>query len=226
LKSSFITDIFRIQPVYAFVRSCLDPTASPKSFTLCKLCRSCQLQGLPRSKHRADSILGQPPKYSYPEHPPPPVPGQTSKKRPLSSAQIVVPANYGPVRGAPMAGLQGGKGGAESLGELGLVPQSVLMIRWDNDDMNGESTPISVWKWGAGLEMSEAGRRSCYRISDRLHANIIATGYPAPLLTELRQKAEPLPSASSHRAEQKQAETVTSASGSGDGEVKERKIPK
>lgn len=88
---------------------------------------------------------GQPPKYSYPEHPLP-TPITNTKKRPLStnskSNPIVVPANYGPVRGAPMAGLQGGTGGKETLAELGLVPQSVLMIRWNDDDMNGKSFPV------------------------------------------------------------------------------------
>jgi hypothetical protein len=33
----------------------------------------------------------------------------------------------------------GGTGGKETLNELGLVPQSVLLVRWEEDEMNGES---------------------------------------------------------------------------------------
>jgi tether containing UBX domain for GLUT4 len=43
------------------------------------------------------------------------------------------------VRGGPTAGLMGGTGGKESLNDLGLVPQSVLMVKWEDESMNGES---------------------------------------------------------------------------------------
>ena len=33
----------------------------------------------------------------------------------------------------------GGTGGKESLNDLGLVPQSVLMVKWEDESMNGES---------------------------------------------------------------------------------------
>jgi hypothetical protein len=33
----------------------------------------------------------------------------------------------------------GGTGGSESLNDLGLVPQSVLMVKWEDEAMNGES---------------------------------------------------------------------------------------
>jgi hypothetical protein len=59
----------------------------------------------------------------------------------------------------------------------------------------------------------------------RACADLAATGYPAPLQAELRQKAEPLPSASANRAEQiPGAAAVPSSSGA--EEPKERKIPK
>jgi tether containing UBX domain for GLUT4 len=35
----------------------------------------------------------------------------------------------------------GGTGGKESLNDLGLVPQSVLMVKWEDESMNGESSP-------------------------------------------------------------------------------------
>ena len=43
------------------------------------------------------------------------------------------------MRGGPTAGLMGGTGGNESLNDLGLVPQSVLMVKWEDESMNGES---------------------------------------------------------------------------------------
>jgi tether containing UBX domain for GLUT4 len=35
----------------------------------------------------------------------------------------------------------GGSGGKESLNDLGLVPQSVLMVKWEDESMNGECPP-------------------------------------------------------------------------------------
>jgi tether containing UBX domain for GLUT4 len=35
----------------------------------------------------------------------------------------------------------GGTGGKESLNDLGLVPQSVLMVKWEDEAMNGEPSP-------------------------------------------------------------------------------------
>lgn len=35
----------------------------------------------------------------------------------------------------------GGQGGKESLNDLGLVPQSVLMVKWEDEAMNSESLP-------------------------------------------------------------------------------------
>jgi tether containing UBX domain for GLUT4 len=46
------------------------------------------------------------------------------------------------VRGGPTAGLMGGTGGKESLNDLGLVPQSVLMVKWEDESMNGESSSM------------------------------------------------------------------------------------
>jgi tether containing UBX domain for GLUT4 len=34
--------------------------------------------------------------------------------------------------------MSGGTGGKETLSELGLVPQSVLLVRWEDEAMNGE----------------------------------------------------------------------------------------
>ena len=48
------------------------------------------------------------------------------------------------MRGGPAAGLMGGKGGKESLNDLGLVPQSVLMVKWDDESMNGASPQSRV----------------------------------------------------------------------------------
>lgn len=42
-----------------------------------------------------------------------------------------------------MQGLQGGTGGQESLAELGLVPQSLLMIKWDEEEMNCKGPPFA-----------------------------------------------------------------------------------
>ncbi len=41
------------------------------------------------------------------------------------------------VKGSTSAQLQGGTGGKESLNTLGLVPQSVLHVRWEDESMNG-----------------------------------------------------------------------------------------
>lgn len=99
----------------------------------------------------ADGI-GQPPRYTYPEHPPPPLPGTKPKLKSNTTSrgpQIVTAANYGPVRGSAMPGLISGTGGKETLGELGLVPQSVVMIKWEEEGMNGQSllltNPIIDW---------------------------------------------------------------------------------
>lgn len=82
---------------------------------------------------------GQPPRFTYPERPPPQAAGAGVKK-PIaaqSKTRIVAPAGYGPIRGGPTQGLMGGTGGRETLNELGLVPQSVLLVRWEEDAMNG-----------------------------------------------------------------------------------------
>lgn len=52
--------------------------------------------------------------------------------------KITAPAGYGPIRGGPTQGLMGGTGGRETLNQLGLVPQSVLLVRWEDEAMNGE----------------------------------------------------------------------------------------
>lgn len=72
----------------------------------------------------------------YPEHPLPPT--LTKKPNPHKTS-IIPPANYGFVRGGSAAGLQGGTGGVETLNDLGLVPQSVLLVRWEDEAMNGQS---------------------------------------------------------------------------------------
>lgn len=109
-----------IQPVYAFVRASLRPEASAKPF-----------------------VLWQPPRTRYPEHPPP-VPAGTGKKPNPHKTSIIPPANYGAVRGAVAPGLQGGTGGKETLNELGLVPQSVLLIKWDDEAMNVSGYPAPL----------------------------------------------------------------------------------
>lgn len=99
---------------------------------------------------------GQPPRFSYPEKP---APGPKKPANPYKT-HIVAPANYGPVRGGPTQGLMGGTGGKETLNELGLVPQSVLLVKWEEEEMNGESQGASrvgirlhsVRRRGLGLE--------------------------------------------------------------------------
>ncbi|WVQ74804.1 hypothetical protein IAR50_004410 [Cryptococcus sp. DSM 104548] len=110
-----------IQPVYDFVRSTLAPSALTKPF-----------------------ILYQPPRTLFPEHPPPEQRPAKKPINPLMKSSIVTPAGYGSIRGGPVPGLQGGKGGKETLAELGLVPQSLLVVRWDDGDMNASSYPAPV----------------------------------------------------------------------------------
>lgn len=97
--------------MYAFVRESLAPTVREKSFT-----------------------LYQPPRTMFPEKPVP-APVQKKHPNPAMKARVITPANYGPQRGLST---QGGTGGNESLSQLGLVPQSVLLVKWDDGDMNGE----------------------------------------------------------------------------------------
>ncbi|RSH88618.1 hypothetical protein EHS25_002845 [Saitozyma podzolica] len=106
-----------IQPVYAFVRSALIAEASSKTF-----------------------VLWQPPRFSYPEKP---VPAPKKPANPYKT-HIVAPANYGPVRGGPTQGLMGGTGGKETLNELGLVPQSVLLVKWEEEEMNATGYPAPL----------------------------------------------------------------------------------
>lgn len=108
-----------IQPVYAFVRASLSPEAAEKPFT-----------------------FYQPPRTTFPERP---VPQPPAKKHinPAMKARVIAPANSGPMRGPNAAGLAGGTGGNESLSELGLVPQSVLLVRWDDGEMNCEWPSVS-----------------------------------------------------------------------------------
>lgn len=120
--------------MYAFVRSALDSSVSGKPFKLCEHSESSATELLTRS--------GQPPRTQYPERP-------VQSKKPLNPyrSNIVPPANYGPVHGSTVQGLQGGTGGNETLNELGLVPQSVLLVKWDEEDMNGRSP---LWEMQEG----------------------------------------------------------------------------
>ncbi|WVQ99915.1 hypothetical protein IAU59_007058 [Kwoniella sp. CBS 9459] len=112
-----------IQPVYAFVRTALRDEVRENPF-----------------------ILWQPPRTKYPEHPTPAPAGSKPAKTTPSYAKtsIIPPANYGFVRGSVVQGLQGGTGGKESLFDLGLVPQSVLMVKFDDEDMNTSSYPAPI----------------------------------------------------------------------------------
>ncbi|ORX38616.1 hypothetical protein BD324DRAFT_369724 [Kockovaella imperatae] len=149
-----------IQPVYEFVRTSLDPSASTKPF-----------------------VLWQPPRFHYPEHPIP------AKKENPHKAHIIAPASYGNIKGGPTQGLQGGTGGKESLSHLGLVPQSVLLIKWTEDKMN-------------------------------------ASGYKAPLRSDLLEKIVPLPPAQpKEEMSTKPSPASASATGAGNS-TGEKKIPK
>lgn len=77
--------------------------------------------------------LDQPPRSTFPERPIP----STKKPNPHKTS-IIPPAGYGPVKGSST--LPGGTGGKESLNTLGLVPQSVLLVRWEDESMNGEKS--------------------------------------------------------------------------------------
>lgn len=81
-------------------------------------------------------ILGQPPRSQYPEHPVP-LAKKAKPINPLNTTKIVTPANYGPVKGSSNVAFQGGTGRNETLSELGLVPQSLLLLKWEEEEMNG-----------------------------------------------------------------------------------------
>ncbi|WVN90188.1 uncharacterized protein L203_105424 [Cryptococcus depauperatus CBS 7841] len=115
IVQSVFSSSARIQPVYAFVRSCLSDEAQSKPF-----------------------VLWQPPRTKYPEHPPAKA-NLKSSQRNAYRTTIIPSANYGAIRGGPVQGLQGGTGGQETLGDLGLVPQSVLLVKWDDVEMNSSS---------------------------------------------------------------------------------------
>ena len=56
----------------------------------------------------------------------------------------------------------GGTGGKESLNDLGLVPQSVLMVKWEDESMNGESSFSSFRvRNGEGEEADDSNWVSC-----------------------------------------------------------------
>nr|XP_019044572.1 hypothetical protein I302_06485 [Kwoniella bestiolae CBS 10118]OCF23502.1 hypothetical protein I302_06485 [Kwoniella bestiolae CBS 10118] len=112
-----------IQPVYEFIRTALTEEVMNKPF-----------------------ILYQPPKTRYPEHPILSTQPKNSRSKPsYARSSIVTPANYGPIKGGTPQGLQGGTGGKETLYELGLVPQSVLLIRWEADEeMNASTYPAPI----------------------------------------------------------------------------------
>ncbi|KLT38604.1 hypothetical protein CC85DRAFT_289353 [Cutaneotrichosporon oleaginosum] len=108
-----------IQPVYAFVRESLSSDATAKPFT-----------------------LYQPPRTTFPEHPVPQPPAP-KHINPAMRARVVQP-QIGPQRGPNAAGIRGGSGGKESLSELGLVPQSVLLVRWEDAMMNSSDYPAPL----------------------------------------------------------------------------------
>lgn len=103
------------------MRSALNETARAKPFVLCESLGATPL------------TTDQPPRLHFPEHP---VSQPKKKGTPYKANAPIAPANYGPVRGA--ATTTGGTGGSETLLELGLVPQSVLLVRFEDDEMNGE----------------------------------------------------------------------------------------
>lgn len=125
--------------MYSFVRTVLDPSVLDKPFILCRPTSPLSFT------QRLDKVLtrtGQPPKAQYPEHPA----VQPKKlKQPIYKTPIIPPANYGHVKGGLAQGLQSGTGGNETLGESGLVPQSVLMLRWEGEEeMNGSEYPAPL----------------------------------------------------------------------------------
>lgn len=109
--------------MYAFVRESLGADVREKTFT-----------------------LYQPPRTMFPEKPVP-QPPQKKHINPAMKARVIAPASYGPQRGLST---QGGTGGNESLSQLGLVPQSVLLVKWDDVDMNGTLVQLAE---GIGADM-------------------------------------------------------------------------
>jgi hypothetical protein len=55
----------------------------------------------------------------------------------------------------------GGTGGKESLNDLGLVPQSVLMVKWEDESMNGESSSSTLQVNGEEQEADDSNWISC-----------------------------------------------------------------
>lgn len=127
-----------------------------------------QGQGSPYEyKNRRLKVAGQPPRTQYPEHPlPQPNTTLSKKQNHLPKTQIITPATHGFIKGGVVKGLQGGTGGKESLNELGLVPQSVLLVRWEDEEMNGEWRPVGVALIPVGLGMSvHASEYALFRMS-------------------------------------------------------------
>lgn len=102
-----------------------------------------------------------------------------------------------------MQGLQGGTGGQESLAELGLVPQSLLMIKWDEEEMNCKG-PSFAW------------------IEPWLILILSASSFSAPLKDELRKKSEQLPPPAVKETSESGMPVTTAAP----DEAREKKIPK
>ncbi|GMK59157.1 hypothetical protein CspeluHIS016_0701720 [Cutaneotrichosporon spelunceum] len=150
-----------IQPVYAFVRESLSSVAASKPFT-----------------------FYQPPRTTFPERPVPQPPAPKHVNPAMRSR--VVQSQHGPQRGPNAAGIQGGSGGKESLSELGLVPQSVLLVRWEDAAMNCECAHASSASSATTSTSSTSQLESLAKLTS-------ASEYPAPLKDELRAKAAPLP---------------------------------
>lgn len=120
--------------MYAFVRESLAPSARERGFT-----------------------LYQPPRTMFPEKPVPAPAAAKKHPNPAMKARVIAPASYGPQRGLST---QGGTGGGESLAQLGLVPQSMLLVRWDDADMNGEwCISYQVWRRIADTQCRATPRR-------------------------------------------------------------------
>ena len=117
------------------MRSTLDPSTSSKPFILCQSQHLSKFNNQLKNDTSSSVSTGQPPRTQYPEHPP----AASIKKSNPHKTTIIPPANYGPVRGSVAVGLQNGTGGTESLNQLGLVPQSVLLVKWEDESMNGNS---------------------------------------------------------------------------------------
>ena len=111
----------RIGAVYDFVRSSLNAESSAKPFTLCTFRQV--LRAIPLLTTKSSNIINpdEPPAKAYPETTPPLPPSFVAQQRKVPN-HLRKPPPPDPSK--------------MSLMELQLVPQSVLLVRFEEDELN------------------------------------------------------------------------------------------